>query len=328
MTRLVPAEPDSRVQRVKGRYGAGLVRSDSGFEEYSFLNTTREFSTEPSGNDISHLTSHEHGISSSTTRNIMPEPKSPESQPEKATTASLSQSQKSMMVTPRRESVDTSSGESGSKSRRSRPGSKQSPIPARRTSTAHRSSRSTSTQKLKDAATMPVPTRDIDDVLALHYRSCSLFPNIHVRSAPTTPPADFSEPQWHNRPPHTESPPNLTAAQSADTLHGTETSSIEDDVDVPHYIPATTIHWNSLSTRKRQYAEIDRSRKGMRGFFRKITPKWMCQPTPKFYDPAKDSDAGSVRRYRVELPEDDEKSATPSSGRPIRPPMNRAWSCF
>ena len=67
--------------------------------------------------------------------------------------------------------------------------------------------------------------------------------------------------------------------------------------------PQTVIDWTSPATRRREYEEIDKSCRGIRGLWRKISPRW-CQRNRRleFYDEQNDSDGGSVRRYRIDIP--------------------------
>ncbi|MCJ1375553.1 hypothetical protein MMC20_006790 [Loxospora ochrophaea] len=75
----------------------------------------------------------------------------------------------------------------------------------------------------------------------------------------------------------------------------------------PSFVPPTLIDWTSPSTRRREYEKIDRSRRGIRGLWRKIAPRWLWRSSRmSFYDDTT-SDTRSVRRYRMDLPEDDEK---------------------
>lgn len=75
--------------------------------------------------------------------------------------------------------------------------------------------------------------------------------------------------------------------------------------------PATVQYWTSDSTRRLEYAAIDAASRGVRGFLIKIAPDCML---PEDYKRTRfcegdDDDAGSVRRYRLKLPEDvDEKA--------------------
>lgn len=78
----------------------------------------------------------------------------------------------------------------------------------------------------------------------------------------------------------------------------------------PLPLPATVIDWTSPSTRRREYERIDRSSRGVRGLWRRFAPTW-CQSRERrtlFYDegkgPKKELDEGSVRRFRMDLPDD------------------------
>lgn len=77
----------------------------------------------------------------------------------------------------------------------------------------------------------------------------------------------------------------------------------------------TVIEWTSPTTRRREYAKIDRSTHGIRGFWRRFAPA-CCQasdaPMP-FYDSRhhkrrgrRDSE-GSVRRFRMDIADEDEQ---------------------
>ncbi|OJD11475.1 hypothetical protein AJ78_07763 [Emergomyces pasteurianus Ep9510] len=77
-------------------------------------------------------------------------------------------------------------------------------------------------------------------------------------------------------------------------------------------IPVTVIDWTSPSTRRREYEKIDRSTRGVRGIWRRIAPRW-CQPgysmTP-FFEEGKGGKGmyeGSVRRFRMDVPDRDNK---------------------
>lgn len=71
--------------------------------------------------------------------------------------------------------------------------------------------------------------------------------------------------------------------------------------------PATVQYWTSDSTRRLEYAAIDAASQGMRGFFIKLLPDCVLPPSSRrtrFHEADADSDAGSVRRYRLALPEE------------------------
>jgi len=67
--------------------------------------------------------------------------------------------------------------------------------------------------------------------------------------------------------------------------------------------PATTeIRWTSDETRRREYAEIDRAQSGFKGMLRRMFPKIAAKSSKsRFYSEDDGSDAGSVRRYRLDL---------------------------
>jgi hypothetical protein len=80
--------------------------------------------------------------------------------------------------------------------------------------------------------------------------------------------------------------------------------SEEEIVPPPSIPPPTTKYWTSDETRRKEYAKIDRHSKGLRGIWNKMMPKFVRTNTgSKFYDEEDDgSDAGSVRRFRLNLP--------------------------
>lgn len=92
-------------------------------------------------------------------------------------------------------------------------------------------------------------------------------------------------------------------------------SNFSGDSDAAQSRPTSTtvIDWTSPSTRKREYAKIDRANRGLRGLWRRVAPKW-CQPddhrTP-FFEEGKNGKAnyeGSVRRFRMDIPDEDPSS--------------------
>lgn len=100
---------------------------------------------------------------------------------------------------------------------------------------------------------------------------------------------------------------------------------VEENLPAPRLaiIPTTLTYWTSTDTRRREYAAIDRASRGLRGLARKFCFR-SRQST--FYDEKAGSDAGSVRRYRLDLDALDEMAqAGPSpEGALIRRPTF-AW---
>jgi hypothetical protein len=97
-------------------------------------------------------------------------------------------------------------------------------------------------------------------------------------------------------------------------------------------IPATTTHWISPSTRKRDYKRIDRQNTGLRGLVRRAVPRCVSGPPERFYEKDQ-SDAGSVRRYRLDVIEShiNEKEITqlPTQISQLqRPKLKSRWTCF
>ncbi|EEH07711.1 conserved hypothetical protein [Histoplasma capsulatum G186AR] len=94
----------------------------------------------------------------------------------------------------------------------------------------------------------------------------------------------------------------------------------QDESRVYRPIPATVIDWTSPSTRRREYAEIDRSTRGVRGMWRKIAPSW-CQPGGNrmmtFFEEGKGGKGmyeGSVRRFRMDVPSRDSNNNDDDGG--------------
>ncbi|KAE8413189.1 hypothetical protein BDV36DRAFT_39303 [Aspergillus pseudocaelatus] len=184
--------------------------------------------------------------------------------------------------------------------------------------------------------TPSVPSKDLEpkreDLLALHRESCRLFQDSE-RTIPTQYERASLPPTIHDSPPHTlrtssetGSPPvspvfptrfptvseDLTRQdnQKGPMLHTSPVTSTTHDES---YIPpiqtsATVIDWTSPSTRRREYKKIDRASSGVRGFWRRVAPKW-CQfghdRTPFFEEKdGKGNYEGSVRRFRMDLPDE------------------------
>lgn len=82
--------------------------------------------------------------------------------------------------------------------------------------------------------------------------------------------------------------------------------------------PITCQYWTSDNTRRLEYAAIDAASRGFRGFFIKLVPDCILPPKARrtrFHkEDDGDSDAGSVRRYRIPLPELEQKGC-PLSGK-------------
>jgi hypothetical protein len=233
----------------------------------------------------------------------------------------------------RRPSVGSSSENSTTRSRPHERGSKHS---SRRTScTLVDPSRPARHYRIKNSQN--VPPGDIDDVLALHFRACSLFDNPSYYSPLPSPGvsgyAAVSESGSMRAstdigPRHGNPVSGLRDYQSADYFNITnpkirvsQNYEQSEETTATPQSQNTTMHWMSPGTRKRQYENIDKANSGLRGFVSKIVPRCVSgPPPPKFYEKDK-SDAGSVRRYRVSDEADEEdKGGLEKSTSTLRPP--------
>ncbi|KAF1361853.1 hypothetical protein EJ07DRAFT_109975 [Lizonia empirigonia] len=180
--------------------------------------------------------------------------------------------------------------------------------------------------RVKSSNTISPASQDVDDVLALHFRSCSLFsnPSYQTNSALSSPTLSHQD--------------NFGAPSAASRFSMDEMAMVEEPVSGSETesarlpVPATTTHWNSPSTRKRDYERIDRANTGFRGLVRRVVPRCVSGPPERFYEKDQ-SDAGSVRRYRLDIIEShiNEKEITrlpTQSSRPQRPKPKSRWTCF
>ncbi|PYI28272.1 hypothetical protein BP00DRAFT_459597 [Aspergillus indologenus CBS 114.80] len=172
-----------------------------------------------------------------------------------------------------------------------------------------------------------------EDLLALHRESCRLFQQQPQEEQQQTPPLT----PRNQRSPSTSTRSNVTTTLSnTNTNTNTNTKTRNGDKyspisihevhktpvrastlpvwdytdEVPTTTPKTTvtvIDWTSPSTRRREYEKIDKASSGMRGFWRRVAPKW-CQSRARrmpFFEEkdGKGNYEGSVRRFRMDLPE-------------------------
>ncbi|KAL4918139.1 hypothetical protein BDW62DRAFT_68358 [Aspergillus aurantiobrunneus] len=165
-----------------------------------------------------------------------------------------------------------------------------------------------------------------ENLLALHRESCRLFQDYSVgpsrsSSPPYNPPGPvrtFSE--------SSSSPVTPIIQRQPSTKRPSQSSWHQEDVSVQHVgvdmvstteTKPTIIEWTSPSTRRREYKEIDRASSGVRGLWRRVAPRW-CQfggSRVPFFKEGEDGKAnyeGSVRRFRMDLPDE------PSEGRTRR----------
>ncbi|KAJ5630638.1 uncharacterized protein N7484_010738 [Penicillium longicatenatum] len=182
-----------------------------------------------------------------------------------------------------------------------------------------------------------------ESLLALHRESCRLFqdppssvwvpeemrkgptasPSRHERrtsseagtSGPPSPIASSSssrrfEYDHRGSISSTTSPPFLHSRDRANTLpiisshsHSPSESSIN--------VPATVMEWTSDSTRRAEYEQIDRASRGVRGLWRRVAPRWCHRDSRMpFFEEGKTSREGSVRRFRMDLPDEETETNT------------------
>ena len=190
--------------------------------------------------------------------------------------------------------------------------------------------------RMKSSQTAPSATsQDIDDVLALHFRSCSIFtnPSYHCHSGLPSP--ALSQGEAFTIP---TVPSRFNSVDIDDVAERSQVRNLSEETVAAAAAEKTntTMHWTSPSTRRRDYERIDKANSGLRGLVRKVMPRCVSGPQEKFYEKDQ-SDAGSVRRYRMDHLDDhhvDEKQiARPQCSSiaekpPSRPAMKTRWTCF
>jgi hypothetical protein len=188
-----------------------------------------------------------------------------------------------------------------------------SSIPRRRSSTVHRRQRKG------------------QDLISFHRDSCRLFQSLEGTlsanrensrpilsrhySMPGSPSIPFSKsldlPEIYRPTVHLEN--KSEDEVSADAIaevpeYVASTVSLPVSIEIEEMVSpmrsrgATMISWTTAETRKREYDKIDQAHSGLRGLWKKLTPKW-CRGRDsrrKFFEGKCDGD--SVRRYRVEVP--------------------------
>lgn len=126
-----------------------------------------------------------------------------------------------------------------------------------------------------------------------------------------------------------------------------EAGALDRGPAVEKQAPATVIDWTLPSTRRRDYEKIDRCERGLRGLWRRLAPKRLKKSARTgFYRGGEDDidcDAGTIRRYRLDLPDDedvppkyawvsvDESNCRPASSASAfshKQPLKRRWSCL
>lgn len=109
--------------------------------------------------------------------------------------------------------------------------------------------------------------------------------------------------------------PPLRPRDRSNTLPHTAPNHVHSPSASSIHIPTTVMEWTSPSTRRREYEKIDRASRGMRGLWRRVAPRW-CQRNSRtpFFEEGKSGREGSVRRFRMDLPDGDQDRATDLPG--------------
>ena len=166
------------------------------------------------------------------------------------------------------------------------------------------------------------------DPYTAHQRALSIFQALEPK---TSPPIPAIPGQLHKSLSNTTLPTNQPFDYSSD-----RPSSISEEPKLSLHHQSTTIDWTDPSSRRRAYAKHDAKRRGVEGIWRRVRKLWpgKMDEEVKFYKEKVDDDACSVRRYRLDLTDEDEKSYEKSCdhrGRASERGWKLVWrdvSCF
>ncbi|KAI8938237.1 hypothetical protein NX059_005898 [Plenodomus lindquistii] len=304
-----------------------MIRKDSGFvDAHASKSCTEDSSTVQANNTTPTSRRKHHKVPTDS----LPWPKSTDMEPERPSSERRSR--------PRCQASTASSGKSTNKSKSRGYSSKPS---SRRTScTIVDPSRPARHYRIQSSQSGPVSTgQDIDDVLALHFRSCSLFTNPSYHSNSALPSPTLSQR------PSSQHQPSGPSRYSIDEMRAHQAPVLPEqteDTIPPAEKTNITMHWTSPCSRKREYERIDKANSGLRGLFRKALPRSISGPQEKFYEKDQ-SDAGSVRRYRLGDVDDDSNAAAAAAATEKLPARHQArglerpatsnsrktsWGCF
>ena len=193
-------------------------------------------------------------------------------------------------------------------------GSRSSSESSRRKSSYDRGYRIPGPRRINSAPYGQSPQVSRKDAIAFHEQSCALFRNSSpISQYPTLSSleraySDGSSDAWH---------------RAKETTYSTQAFSYEEvNVVVPvdtgpgqveRFLfellkPSDAFFLTSDETRRREYAEIDRANRGLRGLWRKILPGVARKSSQsRFYTEDDGSDGESIRRYRLDMAENSEQ---------------------
>ncbi|KAH0601445.1 hypothetical protein MHUMG1_00320 [Metarhizium humberi] len=126
------------------------------------------------------------------------------------------------------------------------------------------------------------------------------------RSAKSYPQSGVPSPYSRRSSGSAQPPPGYFQFPAPDLVELTETAS-RVEPPPPHLPPPTTHYWTSDSTRRLEYAAIDAASRGVKGWIRRHLVPDCFMPRHVAFD----DDSGSVRRYRLELEEEQDEKACP-----------------
>lgn len=99
---------------------------------------------------------------------------------------------------------------------------------------------------------------------------------------------------------------DTTASSSVSTANDLAEGSSQNPHEYSNHVPAANIDWTLPSTRRREYEKIDKARSGFRGLIRRVIPRVLRKNgRVGFHDDEKGSDAGTVRRFRMDVGDGD-----------------------
>ncbi|KAF2835026.1 hypothetical protein M501DRAFT_1020236 [Patellaria atrata CBS 101060] len=205
-------------------------------------------------------------------------------------------------------------------------------------------SRPTTYHRARTSPLTPKPKLDEAQALALHQRSCAIFQTVSgpypvrsgassIKSFPTT--TVTTSPITQISPTSSPFRENGTAFYFRNQPSFCREADEEPDVDPCAHFPPTAKYYTLPETRHREYAHIEKWSKGWRAVWRKIAPKCVAGGDRIGFYHGKGGDGSSVRRYRVDVPDDDEaeeSSMEEDEKRGLtkmeKQDKKKVWGCF
>ena len=205
---------------------------------------------------------------------------------------------------------------------------------SRRSSFVNQSTISSSRRPVKPNRSMSTYSRPVGDPILLYQRSKSLFESpenaLDFYNPPVTLPQEKLTSQ--SLPPL----PPSSAIPADDLARGLQVheENSPNGLQYSNHVPATIIDWTLPSTRRLEYRKIESCCRGLPGLWRRFAPAFLQRNRRlTFYGEEKDNDdTSSIRRYRLDLPEDEDEKTKPmakANATKLSPDMmKRKWSCI